>query len=107
MSIIYKDTTRVDVSNSTTETTLFSLDLDRLAILNGGLPMGPNQALRFTCYGGILENSSGLTTPNAYFEFHFGNLQVDQIIYVDDWHHFKATFDLVLNPHNTLLYGFQ
>lgn len=107
MGMIYKEVNSLEVVNSTVETTLFTFDFDRHSELFGGFPLGPNQAVRITCIGGILENNSGLSTPNAYYEFHFGNLQVDQIVYADDWHFLKATFDLVLGQGNSLLYSFQ
>lgn len=103
MSLIYKEAEIIEVANTVAETNLFTFDFDRYAELNGGLPLGPNQAVKITCFGTFFE-TSGTSTPNAYFRFRFGNLQTDEIVYFDTTLQFKACFDLVLTARNKLLY---
>ncbi len=100
--LAYKDTTRVNAVNSADEVPLFSLDLDRLSQLNGGLPLGENQVVRITSFGEFQQST--MLTPNAYFRFRFGPLETDQIVYLSISQSWRASFELVLGQGNSLVY---
>lgn len=101
--LIYKDATRVEVADTTDETTLFTFDLDRNATLTNTLPLGPNQAVRITCFGEFIQGA--LTTPSAYFRFKFGNIQTDQIIDTNTNQQWKIQFDCFTAAGNKLAYN--